>query len=379
MAGPPRRQTGTLVAGTALIGAAVAVVLGFLTFGAQTTAQPEDLPVAVAAPESGPLRMAADRVSGLGGDAVDWRVTTPEEGSRLLEEQEVYGVLELGAQRGAPSATVVVSGAVNPSGTQVAQQVLTAAGQGVVGALAQQNPGLTPAPVRVETVHETGAAGRSAPLGISALAWVGGLAGCAVLALLVHRGTVRPGVGARLGHLVLTSVLVGGVLIGFLALWDSTLDLGWRTVGFVWLTVAAFAAVQGALLRLLGIRAMAILGPLYLLAPSVAAQVPELLDPAYRTLLWSWTPFRFSTEGLRSLLLGTPETMHVTTGLWVLGGLLAAGLAGVLWPGRSGSAREETEPQAPDGVVDVGVDEADRLPGAQGEGSAEHGNARVRR
>jgi hypothetical protein len=67
------------------------------------------------------------------------------------------------------------------------------------------------------------------------------------------------------------------------------------------------AAPQAGLLRVLGVGAMAILGPLYLVAPAVAGQVPELLNPAYRALLWSWTPFRFSAEGLRSFLQGTPD------------------------------------------------------------------------
>jgi hypothetical protein len=70
---------------------------------------------------------------------------------------------------------------------------------------------------------------------------------------------------------------------------------------------------------------MAVLGPLYLLAPAVAGQVPELLHPAYRAVLWSWTPFRFSTEGLRSLLQGTPVAPDVATALWVLGACSSPG------------------------------------------------------
>jgi len=98
---------------------------------------------------------------------------------------------------------------------------------------------------------------------------------------------------------------------------------------------------------------MSILGPLYLVAPAVAGQVPELLNPAYRALLWSWTPFRFSAEGLRSLLQGTPDAPDVTTGAWVLAVMLVAGLIVVAWPARS--ARQEAETYTPDRVVEVGV------------------------
>ncbi|NUT53200.1 MAG: ABC transporter permease, partial [Saccharothrix sp.] len=154
-----------------------------------------------------------------------------------------------------------------------------------------------------------------------------------------------------------STVLGVAVVAGLFALWDSTLPLGWDVLGYLTLVGVAFALVQGALLRLFGIRAMAVLGPLYLIAPAVAGQVPELLDPAYRALLWSWTPFRFSVEGLRALLHGgSPSPAQV----WVFVALAAIGLAVVaLLPGQEG------QPDLADGVVDVRVDEADRLPGAQ--------------
>ncbi|PRX48445.1 hypothetical protein B0I33_104261 [Prauserella shujinwangii] len=376
MAGRSIPGPGALVALTALAGALAAAVLGFLTFGAQASSQPRDVPVAVAAPAEGPLRAAAERVAAQGGDALSWQVTTPEQGRRLLADKEVYGVLELAGGPGGPSATVVLSGAVNPSGTQVAQQALTGAGQALVAALAQD--GAAAPPVRVETVHPTTAAGRSAPLAVSALGWVGGLVAGALLVVLAGRAGRSVGPQRGLAHVGLTSVLVTGVLTGFLALWDSSLHLGWDTLGFLLLTVTGFATVQAGLLRLLGLRAMALLGPLYLLAPAVAAQVPQLLHPAYEALLWSWTPFRFSTEGLRSLLVGAGQAPDVATGAWVLAGLLVGGLVLLLWPRRE-SAGQEAEPEPADGVVDVGVDQADRLPGAQRENAAQHRHARVRR
>ncbi|MCP2252346.1 hypothetical protein LY13_001085 [Prauserella aidingensis] len=395
-----RTRAGALVVGTAVAGALVAIVLGFLTFGAQASARPDGIPVAVAVPEQapGPLQAVAERVTGSGGEVVEWRLVEPRQGRTLLENGDVYGVLELGSGAAGPTVTTVTSGTVNPAGTQVAQQALATAGGRVAEAIGEVRAA-DPPPVEEATIHPTGPAARTAPLGASALAWIGGLAGSALLAVQVHRGRLRPGAGARLSHVALIGVLVTGVLAGFLALWDSSLALGWQTLAFVALTATAFAAVQGALLRWLGLPAMALLGPLYLLAPSVASQVPEVLAPAYRLLLWSWTPFRFPTEGLRSLLAGTAGTDQVTVALWVLGSMLVAGLIAVLWPRRSaaeraasaasadpagsagvaGSAGEEAEPDPADGVVDVGVDEADRLPRAEGERAAEHRHGRVRR
>ncbi|HEX2133621.1 MAG TPA: ABC transporter permease [Actinophytocola sp.] len=321
-----------------VVGAVVATVLGFLTFGAQATAAPDHLPLAVSTSDES-VRPAAQRIASQGGDAVAWRVAEPSAARELLADKEVYGILELEAGASSVTPTIVVSGAVNPQGTQVARQVLTGAAQGLAGTLAQH--GVQVAPPRVETVHEASTGARTAPLAVSALLWVGGLVAALAFGMLVVRQGMRVGPLARATLLASVSVLVTGAVVGLMALWAPDLPLGADVLGFVLLTAVAFAAVQGALLRLLRLRAAAILGPLYLLAPAVAGQVPEMLDPAYRTLLWSWTPFRFSTEGLRSLLQGTPDAPDVRLGLLVLTGMAVVGLVVMLWPGR---ARPEPEP-----------------------------------
>jgi hypothetical protein len=139
----------------------------------------------------------------------------------------------------------------------------------------------------------------------------------------------------------MTAALLGTVaVLGLARLWDSGLPLRWPTVGFLLLVATGFTAFQAGVLRWLGTAGMAILAPLYLMAPSVAGQVPELLNPAYRALLWSWTPFRFSTEGLRSLIyLG--HGADVRTALWVFGGLALAGLILLAIPPRGSAAGAE--------------------------------------
>ncbi|SFJ08260.1 hypothetical protein SAMN04489731_115132 [Amycolatopsis regifaucium] len=96
------------------------------------------------------------------------------------------------------------------------------------------------------------------------------------LLIVGHRVGRDAGVAARFTQIVSAGVLVTGVLAGFLKLWDSSLPLGWDVLGFLFLTSTGFAALQTGLPRLLGVRAMALLGPLYLVAPAVAGQVPEL-------------------------------------------------------------------------------------------------------
>jgi hypothetical protein len=302
----------------ALAGALVAAVLGLLTFGAQATVNPDHIPLAVTGPPAATARIAAQ-----GGDHVAWRVVTPDEGRKLLADKEVYGVLELGQP-----INVVLSGAINPGGAQVAQQVLTTAAQAISASV----PG-SPAP-QVTTLHPASVAGRVAPLASSALLWIAGLVAGLFFVLMRQRTGAVPGLGARLALPFGASVLAVGVVALLLRLWDSSLPLGWDVLGYLFVAALAFTGVQGALLRMLGIRAAAVLAPLYLIAPAVAGQVPEMLHPFYRDILWSWTPFRFAAEGIRSLLQGTGSAPDVRTGLIVLGAMAVAGLEVILVPAK---------------------------------------------
>lgn len=332
------RNPTVVAVGLGLVGAVVATVLGLLTFGAQATVAPDHLPLAVATPDNPALRQVAGQVASHGGDAVEWQVTDPAHARDLLEDKEVYGILEINQ---GPAITIVTSGAVNPQGTQVAQQVLTGAAQGLMSALAQQQPNATLAPPKTEIIHPVSTAGRTAPLAASALLWIGGLVGAMAFGLLVMRRGMRPTNTARVVLVVSASVLATGAIVGLLKLWDSSLNISTEVLGFLLLTAVAFASVQGALLRLLRLRAAAILGPMYLLAPAVAGTVPEMLNPTYRTLLWSWTPFRFSTEGLRSLLQGVPDASDVRTGVIVLTSMAVAGLVVLLVPVRKDPVTDE--------------------------------------
>ncbi|MFD9705383.1 ABC transporter permease [Lentzea sp. NPDC059081] len=308
---------------TAVAGAVVAFLLGLLTFGVQATVHPHEVPLAVVAPP--PI---AQRVAAAGSAEVDIRAVSADEARKLLADKEVYGVLEVTP----PQATLRLNPAVNPSGTQVAQQVLTGVAQGA---------GLQ---LKVET-QAVSAAERTAPLAASALLWVGGM--IAGLLFVVLRGR-----RFRVVSSLATAVLVVGSVTGLLAWWGVTFPAA--AIGFLLAVAVSFALLQAGLFKHLGIRAMGVLGILYLMAPAVAGQVPELLNPVYKTVLWSWTPFRFSTEGLRSLMYDG----SIGTEWWVFGGIAAVGLVLLL-------AGEEAQPDRADGVVDVGVDEADRLPGAE--------------
>ena len=325
-----------------VIGALIALVLGLLTFGVQATVKPDHVPLAVGATDVA-LAPIAQRVSAQGADAVSWRtVGSRAEAERLLDSREVYGALLFSAGPAGPSATVLVSGAVNPSGTQVAEPVLTQVAWSVVsaarpaGAPAAAAAAGAPPAVQVVTIHDTSAAGRVLPLAASALLWLATLL-TSILAVAVAprvRGGRPLSRVALLASAVTSTVLGAGVVIGLARLWDANLAIGWEAAGFLALVGGAFALLQAGVLRWLGVRGIAILAPLYLMAPAVAGLVPELLDPIYRTWLWSWTPFRFSTEGLRSLLFLGADGPDVQTALWLFGAIAVAGLLLILVPKR---------------------------------------------
>lgn len=308
---------------TAVAGAAVAFLLGLLTFGVQATAHPRDLPLAVVAPP--PI---ADRVTSAGSAEIDIRAVSADEARTLLAGKEVYGVLEVAP----PQATLRLNPAVNPSGTQIAQQVLTGIAQGAGLELIVDSPPVS-------------AAERTVPLAASALLWVGGMVAGVLFVVLKGRRF-------RLLSAVTAAVLVVGTSTALAAWWGVTFTA--TAIGFLLVVGVSFALLQAGLFKHLGIRAMALLGVLYLMAPAVAGQVPELLNPVYRAALWSWTPFRFSTEGLRALMYDG----FVSTEWWVFGGIALVGLVLLL-------AGKEAQPDSADGVVDVRVDEADGLPRAE--------------
>jgi hypothetical protein len=334
----------------AVVGAVAALLIGLLTFGAQATAAPDGVPLAIGAADpaaAAALAPIAQRLAAEGGGAVAWRtVGSRAEAERLLDRKEVYGALLLAPGASGPTATVLLSGALNPSATQVAQPVLTQVGETVVAAARAQAgaqaaqapagaqrpqaaPAAAPEPaVRIETIHPTSAAGRILPLAASALLWLATLiAGVMVVVAIPRLRGGRPlGRVALLGTSVASALLGAAAVLGLAWAWDASLPLSWDVAGFLALAGLSFALLQAGVFRWLGIAGMAVLAPLYLMAPAVAGLVPELLHPAYREALWSWTPFRFSTEGLRSLLFLGRDAADVQSALWVLGAIAAVGL-----------------------------------------------------
>src|SRR5207237_1367455 len=247
------------------------------------------------------------------------------------------------------TGTVLVSGALNPSATQVAEPLLTQVAESVTAAARAQaaraatessasaavaQPGPPRPSVRVVTIHPTSAAGRIFPLAASSLLWLTTLlAGVLVLTLGPRLSQSR-----RLGRTprfvaALSGALFGtAIVLGLARLWDANLPLDRDVVSFLALVAVGFALLQAGVLNWLGPRGIPLLGVFYLMAPAVAGQVPELLNPVYRAAVWSWTPFRFSTEGVRSLLFLGSGVSDVRPAILIFAGLAVGGLILLLVP-----------------------------------------------
>ena len=280
----------------ALGGALVALALGLLTFGVQATVNPDHVPLAVGAEDPSAAAALAQLTQGIashGGDQIEWHtVQSKADAMSMLDAKKVYGAVLFSPGSGGLEATVLLSGAVNPQATAIAQPILIGVAAG------------TKAQFEVTTIHPASAAGRTLPLAGTALLWLAALIGNVMVLVLGPRlrGGSAIGRAGVIGSAASSALLGTGLVLGLAWLWDSSLSIASDVAGFLMLVGFSFALLQAAVLRWLSFAGMALLAPLYLMAPAVAALPPELINPVYRALLWSWTPFRFSVEGMRSLM-----------------------------------------------------------------------------
>src|SRR5262249_7937430 len=149
----------------------------------------------------------------------------------MLDAKQVYGAVLFRPGSTGLNATVLLSGALNPQATAIAQPILIGVAAG------------TKAQFEVTTIHPASAAGRTLPLAGSGLLWLGALVGNI---MLLARGPRLRG-GSAIGRLGVagagaSSALLGtGLVVGLAWLWDSSLSIGWDVVGFLMLVGLAFA------------------------------------------------------------------------------------------------------------------------------------------
>ncbi|MCD7034377.1 YhgE/Pip family protein [Metabacillus sp. GX 13764] len=165
-----------------------------------------------------------------------------------------------------------------------------------------------PIALKTDTIHQTGdnSGGGNAPTTLTQIIWITTLISSAIIFTAVrkaHSNTIKP-IGflyQLLAGAVFTAV--NALIVLYLA--AGVLDLHvpdyWAVYGFMLFASFMFFLMQGALLNWLGFGGMPILVLLFFFSNPVLALAPEMLPDVTKTWLYSWTPFRFSVEGLRSI------------------------------------------------------------------------------
>ncbi|MFC4601400.1 YhgE/Pip domain-containing protein [Cohnella hongkongensis] len=368
----------------------VLTVFGAAMMGAVVGTKPKDVPVALVVldqaaeqPNGGALaagEMIKEKLTGNSALPVVWSVVDSEEQARAgLDEREYYGALVLPADlsRGllslaAPEpkpaeVTILVNEGLNTQAATVVRQMMDQAMRmaalelsrqmlGRLGQLSEQIPAgtaqafLTPIVVKEEMVHSPGAnhANGNAPGLLTQIMWIGSL----VTAMSLFLAGQKAGGGRWASVALQASIGLGitGIASGFVVWMASSwygmeLANAGETWMLLWLAAAAFFLLQSSLLNWIGLPAMALLVLLMFFSMPLLSMAPEFLSQATRDWIYSWTPLRFASGGLREVMYfgGWSAVGSNATVLWSLaGGFLALLLASGVKKARTAAEGESS-------------------------------------
>ncbi|WP_373231488.1 YhgE/Pip domain-containing protein [Cohnella sp.] len=326
------------------------IVFGAAMMGSILGAKPKDLPVAIVVldeqaelPTGGSLavgEMIREKLVGNTQVPFVWQVVGSEAEVRTgLDNQEYYGALVLPADLSSgmlslasPSpkpATVkiITNEGMNTQASSAVKQILGAAMKGVslelssqlLGQIGQQSEQisvgaakalLTPINVAEETVHSVGAnnASGNAPGMLTQILWIGSLVTGLLLFMISQQAIAK---GARRWSVILSQTVIGLAVImavsGFLV-WMASSWYGMElahavdTWLFLWLAGSTFFLLQSSLMNWIGLLSMGILVLLMFFSMPVLNIAPEFLSQATQDWLYSWTPLKFVSAGLREVM-----------------------------------------------------------------------------
>ncbi|MBD8080316.1 ABC transporter permease [Cellulosimicrobium arenosum] len=304
--------------GTGLVALASVLVLAFLW--PSVTAEPKDLPLAVAG--SGDAAQVAQVEAGIAEHAPD-AFTFVEVEDRTaavdaIETREAYGAVVLGAQPEvltASAASPVVAPMLAGLQPALQAQVDAALAAQAAPADAQVTVGLTDVvPLSADDARGTTMAAASFPLVLGGM-----IGGIAISTLVV-------GVWRRVTGLVVYSVAGGTAIAGILHALGGLQGAFWGDAGVVALTLFGIGAVITGAVALLGTRGIAVGPVLFLLVanPLSGAQLPVEFMARPWGEVGQWMPPGASSTLLRDLSYFPRADVAL---LWsVLAGWAALGL-----------------------------------------------------
>jgi len=188
----------------------------------------------------------------------------------------------------------------------------------------------TPFHVEEVVVHSVGTnnGNGAAPNLLTQIIWIG----CLVISIFLYLAAKNTdNTTSRRAGVVTVQLLMGVILAavasGFVV-WMANSWYGMHMVDptkvwlFLWLVAAAFFILQSALLNWIGFPAMGLLVLLLFFSLPILNLAPEFMPQVTQDWLYSWTPLRYASSGLRTIMyFGGEEGMSLPSGVmwWIAG------------------------------------------------------------
>lgn len=269
-----------------------------------------------------------------------WHIVDSEETAREgLDKREYYGVIVIPADLSSgllslatpspihPNVKIIANEGMNSQASLVVRQTMRQAMQMIseellqllleqIGQQTEQIPVdsatalMTPVTVQEDVVHPPGVnnASGNAPGLLTQIMWIGSLVTGIVLFLASQKAVAA---GSRRWTVSALQAIVGLATVGIASGFTVWMALSWygmelanarETWFFLWLAGSAFFLLQSSLLNWIGFPAMPLLVLLMFFSMPLLNMAPEFLSQTTRDWIYSWTPLRFTAEGLREVM-----------------------------------------------------------------------------
>ncbi len=327
--------------GVVLIVMVIHLLLAYGSFGPSATSELKEIPIGFLNSDEGIAGenmglMFEKAIIGQDNESVRWmHFESMGEMNEALENKEVYGGLVLPSDltesvfsiQGEEPRQAMVRVILNEGMNQIGANTVQGITSGIIGHMnlqirndtlgnieemgLQLHPGqvtvLTePLGQQIEKYSPVGEQARAQlPLMFTVLLWLGSLIGSLMIWLLLHNKDQQP-------NRFVKKQLLSGVLLAVVQAFSTLVVVGWlmgmelanygSLIMFLIFTSFVFFLIQSSVLNWLGFKGWPILILIWLFGLPVVSLPPELLSTFYRVGIYSWIPFRFSVEGLNSIL-----------------------------------------------------------------------------
>ncbi len=327
--------------GVVLMVLVIHLLLAYASFGPTATSELKEMPIGFLNSDEG---MAGENlglvfekaVTGADSEMIKWiNYDSLSAMHEAFENKELYGGLVLppnltesifSMQGEAPQQAmvkVILNEGMNVTGANTVQTIIA----GTLNEMNQeirndmlgnmQNMGLLlqpeqvsvlaePLVQQVEKVNPVGGQARGQlPLIFTVLLLLGSLIGSLLIWLMLHS---KDQLAARF----VGTQLLSGVFLAVIQAFSTMAVVGWLMgmelvnygylIMFLMITAFVFFLIQSSVLNWLGFKGWPLLILIWLFGLPVVSLPPEFLSDFYKSAIYSWIPFRFSVEGLSSIL-----------------------------------------------------------------------------